>query len=129
MTTMAFRDALLAYIGQEKDLAEAESDRRKSLTRDEKIGEGLLLPDLAIVSSAGGPDNHEYGFRLGGDRMRLRVGEVVSIRPSAAAGGTAACGFGSSLRSSFRMPRIRSCMKPSLPMSCACRWANSSGRS
>lgn len=92
MTTMAFRDALLAYFGQEKDLAEAESDRRKSLTRDEKIDEGLLLPDLAVVSSAGGPDNHEYGFRLGGDRVRLRVGEVVSIRPSAAAGGTAVKG-------------------------------------
>jgi len=92
MTTMAFRDALLTYIGQEKDLAEAESDRRKALTRDEKIGEGLLLPDLAIVSSAGGPDNHEYGFRFGGDRVRLRVGEVVSIRPSAAAVGTAVKG-------------------------------------
>ena len=92
MTVTAFKDALLAYIGQEKDLAEAESDRRKSLTRDEKIEEGILLPDLAVVSSAGGPDNNEYGFRLGGDRVRLRVGEVVSIVPSSAPGGSAVKG-------------------------------------
>ncbi len=82
MTMIPFRDALLAYLGREKELAEAESDRRKDLSRAEKIDEGLLLPDLSVVSSAGGPSNHEYGFRLGGDRMRLRVGEVVSVIPS-----------------------------------------------
>ena len=92
MTVTAFKDALLAYIGQEKKLAEAESDRRKALSRQEKIDEGLLLPDLAVVSSAGGPDNNEYGFRLGGDRVRLRVGEVVSIVPSSAPGGSAVKG-------------------------------------
>lgn len=92
MSLTAFRDSLLAYIGREKELAEAESDRRKDLSRVEKIDEGLLLPDLAVVSSAGGPDNHEYGFRLGGDSVRLRVGEVVSIRPSAAPGDTAVKG-------------------------------------
>ena len=40
-----------------------------------------------------------------------------------------AASFGASLPAIFLMPRIKSCMKPSLLISCACRCENSSGKS
>ena len=38
-------------------------------------------------------------------------------------------GFSSSALSIFLIPRIKSCINPSLPISCACKWENSSGKS
>ena len=76
---MDFLSLLIGYIGREKDLAREETERRKTLSRDEKIDAGLLLPGLRVVSSVSGPDSTECVFRFSADRMRLRTGERVSL--------------------------------------------------
>ena len=76
---MDFLLSLIGYIGREKDLAREETERRKTLSRDEKIDAGLLLPGLRVVSSVSGPDSTECVFRFSADRMRLRTGERVSL--------------------------------------------------
>ena len=76
---IAFRNSLLDYLGAEKDLATKETDRRKALSRSDKIDEGLILPECPITASVGGRGFTEYCFRIPGDQMAFRIGERVSI--------------------------------------------------
>ena len=75
----AFLFSLLEYIGKEKEITMEETRRRSALSRDEKIGEGLLLPDLIVVSSVSGAASSEYVLRFRSDSMRLRPGERISL--------------------------------------------------
>ena len=76
---ISFRNSLLDYLGAEKDLATAEVDRRKALSRSDKIAEGLILPDCPVTGSLAGPGFTEYSFGITGDQMTFRIGERVSV--------------------------------------------------
>lgn len=77
--------SLLEYIGREKDLAREETLRRMALSREEKIGEGFLLPDMHVISSVSGKDSAESVLRYTSGRMQLRVGERVTLRSASGA--------------------------------------------
>ena len=72
---MQFRDSLLEYLHEEKQLAEEEIQQRQRFSRDEKIQLGLIVPNCHVVRCIG------FGYELEAEtnNSKFRPGDIVEI--------------------------------------------------
>lgn len=74
---IAFRDSLIKYLQAEKEFCEAEIALHKTLSREEKANEGLLICDtIAEPQTNGG----ECLFRFKENNTKARIGDLVKIK-------------------------------------------------
>ncbi len=73
----AFRDSLINYLQQEKELCEAEIAAHKMLSRDEKVDEGLLICDALSEKTE---SNNECKFTFEYNYTKARLGDMVKVR-------------------------------------------------
>ena len=72
-----FRDSLIKYLEDEKELCEAEIALHKTLTREEKVIEGLLICDTVAESQGG---THECLFRFSENNTKVRLGDMIKLK-------------------------------------------------
>lgn len=78
MNLSDFTDKLLAYLHIEQDLCQNEIARQKTMSRQEKIDNSLLLPDASIIDG----DDSVYVLHVPDNNSKLRAGDKVIIRPN-----------------------------------------------
>lgn len=75
MTMEDFRDNLLKYLFAEKKLGEEDAERQKTMSREEKVDNSLLLINVNINSH----EDDVYELNVPDNYSKLRVGDKVVI--------------------------------------------------
>lgn len=75
MTMEDFRDNLLKYLFAEKKLGEDDAERQKTMSREEKVDNSLLLINVNINSH----EDDVYELNVPDNYSKLRVGDKVVI--------------------------------------------------
>ncbi len=70
-----FRDNLLKYLFVEKKLEEADAEKQKSMSREEKVENSLLLTNVTIISH----EDDVYELNVPDNYSKLRAGDKVVI--------------------------------------------------
>lgn len=75
-TLEEYRDQLLAFLHAEQDMAKADKELQKQMTRQEKLDASLLLPNIHVTGS----DDGVYTLHVPDNYSKLRAGDKVIIR-------------------------------------------------
>ena len=76
-----FKEHLLEYLKNEREISKNEIDRHKSMSPKEKEVEGLMIRDarISITDDENGSD--EYRLRFENNYTKIRLGDKILLTP------------------------------------------------